>query len=84
MGSYYTTVSRRKKIDARAALLIAEEMTLQEMRKADEVSTIYRVDTRIQNCGTGFRTEATIRPGHWIHTCGTASRDTAREQGDAY
>jgi hypothetical protein len=27
-------VSRRKKIEARAALLIAEEMTLQEMRKA--------------------------------------------------
>jgi hypothetical protein len=31
-------VSRRKKIEARAALLIAEEMTLQEMRKARELT----------------------------------------------
>jgi DNA-binding XRE family transcriptional regulator len=31
-------VSRRKKIKARAALLIAEEMTLQEMRKARELT----------------------------------------------
>jgi DNA-binding XRE family transcriptional regulator len=29
---------RRKKIEARAALLIAEEMTLQEMRKARELT----------------------------------------------
>ena len=31
-------VSRRKKIKARAALLIAEEMTLHEMRKARELT----------------------------------------------
>src|SRR5258708_8185720 len=31
-------VARRKKIEARAALLIAEEMTLQEMRKARELT----------------------------------------------
>jgi len=31
-------VARRKKIEARAALLIAEETTLQEMRKARELS----------------------------------------------
>src|ERR1700675_873317 len=31
-------VSRRKKIEARATLMIAEEMTLQEMRKARELT----------------------------------------------
>jgi DNA-binding XRE family transcriptional regulator len=31
-------VPRRKKIEARATLLIAEEMTLQEMRKVRELT----------------------------------------------
>jgi hypothetical protein len=48
-------VSRRKKIEARAALLFAEEMTLQEMRKAREGKSKSVKEVRHQALSLGGR-----------------------------